>query len=405
MNRNVDELVPAPLRALRDLFVRDGFDLRLVGGCVRDFIKGEHPHDVDLCTDAFPDEQLALYQKHGLKYIETGLQHGTLTVVLDGESYEITSLRTEDEHDGRYAKMTYTRDWVEDLSRRDLTINAMSLDFDGNILDPFGGQADLEAHVVRFVGDAEGRMTEDYLRILRYFRFLGRMHPTAPSSEVLNAMLPRQEIMNCVHGLRGISAERIWTETSKILTHFSGYWVYPLMMELGVGDYTALPTGDDHAFRWFHVLKTKDLHHVNAQAALLLTPFMKDEQQVDQVAKDLKWRSAERDVVKHVISYDGVVTSTELMYQLLVMGKKPEHVYAAALFYDAPSIVLNKLQGFISGKAMPAFPVTGDDLKTSGVKPGPLMGQMMKKLREYWFYSDCSTTKQQLLDHLSTHQQ
>lgn len=399
---HINQLVPQPLRALRDLFVQEGFDLRLVGGCVRDFLSGTQPHDVDLCTDAFPDEQLALYQKHGIKYVETGLQHGTLTVVLEDESYEITSLRTEEEHDGRYAKMTYTRDWVEDLSRRDLTINAMSLDFDGGLLDPFGGQADLENGIVRFVGDAESRMTEDYLRILRYFRFLGRMHPVHPGAEALNAMLPEQEIRNCVHGLRGISAERIWTETSKILTHFSGYWVYPLMMELGVDEHTALPNGDARAFAWFINLHKDDLRALDAPAAVLLASFMRDEAHVEQVAKALKWRSVERDVVKHIVSYDYAVTTSELMYQYYVMGRKLDLVLSAAVYFDV-SDAISQLGRIKSGAMLKReFPVSGDDLKALGVKPGPELGVALKKLKEYWFYNGCTAPRDVLLQYAQT---
>lgn len=397
---HLNQMIPLPLRELRALFVQEGFDLRLVGGCVRDYLNNEPPHDVDLCTDAFPDEQLALYQKHGIKYVETGLQHGTLTVVLDGESYEITSLRTEEEHDGRYAKMTYTRDWVEDLSRRDLTINAMSLDFDGKLLDPFGGQADLENSIVRFVGDAEGRMTEDYLRILRYFRFLGRMHPTEPESGVLAGMLPEQEIRNCVHGLRGISAERIWTETSKILTHFSGYWIYPLMMRLGVGEHTALPNGDETAFAWFGKLQVSGLlHTTECRAAILLAPFMRDEAHVEQIAKALKWKSVERDIVKHIVSYDYTVSTVELLYQYFVMNKKLDYVRAAAAFFDCEqaSVMLGR---YADGEPSPVFPVTGDDLKAVGVKPGPEIGQTLKMLRECWFYNNCYWSRERLLQYL-----
>src|SRR6185369_1702537 len=112
------------LSYLRHLFVAEGFDLRLVGGCVRDMLAGVEPKDIDICTDATPEEQIALYKKYGaIQYVETGLQHGTITVVppsRDGHPYEITSLRTETDHDGRHATVEYTRDWVADLGRRDL---------------------------------------------------------------------------------------------------------------------------------------------------------------------------------------------------------------------------------------------------------------------------------------------
>jgi len=162
------------LWCLRDAFRAQGFDLKLVGGCVRDLMLGLTPKDVDLHTDATPDECVLIYQAEGVRFEETGLSHGTISVIFDHVAYEITSLRTDTETDGRHAVVSYTRDWHTDLRRRDFRFNAMSMSFEGDILDPFGGQADLEAGVVRFVGDAETRIKEDYLRILRWFRFRGR---------------------------------------------------------------------------------------------------------------------------------------------------------------------------------------------------------------------------------------
>ena len=162
------------LKTLRAAFQACGFDIRLVGGAVRDIVAGEDPKDLDFCTDANPTEQLEIYTANGYKYVETGLQHGTITVVIDHVGYEITSLRTETDHEGRHATVAYTRDWMDDLSRRDFTFNAMAMTFDGVLIDPFGGQEDLRNQIVRFVGNANDRVKEDYLRILRWFRFQAR---------------------------------------------------------------------------------------------------------------------------------------------------------------------------------------------------------------------------------------
>ena len=162
------------LKALRAQFVAAGFDLRLVGGVVRDTIASIPAKDIDLCTDATPEQQIEIYHRYGYRAIPTGLQHGTITVVLDSVPYEITSLRIDVKTDGRHAEVEFTNDWHADLARRDLTINAMAMTFDGEVIDPFGGQQDLQDRVVRFVGDAEQRIQEDYLRILRCIRFMGR---------------------------------------------------------------------------------------------------------------------------------------------------------------------------------------------------------------------------------------
>lgn len=404
---DVNQIAPQPLCELRDMFVRAGFDLRLVGGCVRDMLGGNVPHDIDLCTDAFPDEQIELYKSNGVKFIETGLQHGTVTVVLDNESYEITSLRTEDEHDGRYAKMTYTRDWVEDLSRRDLTVNAMSLDFDGVLTDPFGGQADLERGIIRFVGDAEERMTEDYLRILRYFRFLGRLGPAVVDEVALKETMPVEAIRNCVHGLRQISAERVWAETSKILSHHSGYWVYPLMIEMGVMDYTDLPAGNPDQMMWFKTMyarhtmsKMKFQQVVNLWPVVAVASFVDDVQHAEKLAKALKWSSQERDAVKHIKSYNDALVEWEIGYKVHVNGENPLYGFCAGVYYNGDWIAQDCAKR-LQGLSAPNFEVTGGDLIALGVLKGPAVGAALKKLREYWYVTGMRADKDVLLAYFS----
>ena len=220
------------LKALRAAFQSRGFDIRLVGGAVRDILVGVEPKDMDFCTDANPDEQREIYTAHGYRFVETGLQHGTITVVIDHVGYEITSLRTETDHDGRHATVAYTRDWMEDLSRRDFTFNAMAMTFDGEVIDPFGGRDDLQNQMVRFVGDADARVKEDYLRILRWFRFQarfgkpGRIDPAA-----------WQAILDNYKGLKQISRERVWSELKKIVVHPRGSALFAVMHEIGMGEF------------------------------------------------------------------------------------------------------------------------------------------------------------------------
>jgi tRNA nucleotidyltransferase/poly(A) polymerase len=173
-NKILQHCLNDDLRQLRKLFQHYGFDLRIVGGAVRDIMCGQTPKDIDLCTNAYPDEAIKIYTDQEIRFEPTGIDHGTISVIMNGETYEITSLRYDTETDGRHAKVTFTRLWYEDLARRDLTINAMSMSFDGVLDDPYGGRDDLQNNVVQFVGDAGARIQEDYLRILRYFRFAGR---------------------------------------------------------------------------------------------------------------------------------------------------------------------------------------------------------------------------------------
>ncbi len=146
-------------------------EIRYVGGCIRKIIKGEIVDDIDLATNLNPQQVCDVLKKNNINFYETGIEHGTITAVIDNYNFEITSLREDVETDGRHAKVKFSTDWKNDASRRDFTINAIYADLDGNLFDPFNGKDDLEKGVIRFIGDPELRIKEDYLRILRYFRF------------------------------------------------------------------------------------------------------------------------------------------------------------------------------------------------------------------------------------------
>lgn len=188
-----------------------GASLRAVGGAVRNTLLGEPITDVDLATPLTPEDVAQRAGAAGLAVHPTGLAHGTLTVVAGGHPFEITTLRRDVETDGRHAVVAYTTDWRQDAGRRDFTINALYSSLDGTVFDYFGGLADLEAHRVRFIGEAEERIREDYLRILRFFRFTAEygQGPSDPAGLLACAKLK--------HGLARISAERIGAEMMKLV--------------------------------------------------------------------------------------------------------------------------------------------------------------------------------------------
>ena len=146
-------------------------EVRYVGGCIRKIIKGETVDDIDLATNLNPQQVCEALTKNNINFYNTGIEHGTITAVIENYNFEITSLRVDVETDGRHAQVKFSTDWKEDASRRDFTINAIYSDMKGNLFDPFNGKEDLEKGVVKFIGDPEIRIKEDYLRILRYFRF------------------------------------------------------------------------------------------------------------------------------------------------------------------------------------------------------------------------------------------
>lgn len=188
-----------------------GQDVRFVGGCVRDAIAGRVVKDVDIATPDRPEKVMALLEKAGIKVVPTGLKHGTVTAVINGKTFEITTLRVDVETDGRRAKVAFTEDWLEDAKRRDFTINTLSSTPDGDVYDPFGGMDDLAYGRVRFVGVARERLEEDLLRVLRFFRFYADYGRPDPDDEALAAC------RSVAHRLSELSAERIQSELFRIL--------------------------------------------------------------------------------------------------------------------------------------------------------------------------------------------
>ena len=212
------------LRAVLDALPR----ARLVGGCVRDALADRPVADVDLATPDPPDDVIAALARAGLKSAPTGLQHGTVTAIADHRGFEVTTLRRDVATDGRHAEVAWTDDWQEDAARRDFTVNAMSMSRDGALFDYFGGADDLRDGRIRFVGDPAARIAEDYLRILRFFRFQARYGRHAPDGATLAAL------REGVDGLSILSPERIWSECKRILLAPDPAASLRLMAELGV---------------------------------------------------------------------------------------------------------------------------------------------------------------------------
>jgi poly(A) polymerase len=208
---NAPWLKEKPLRDLLAVLDRDGEEARVVGGAVRNALLSLPHGDVDIATTALPQEVMRRADAAGFKAVPTGINHGTVTIVADGRPYEVTTLREDVETFGRHATVRFGRDWKRDADRRDFTMNALSLSADGTVHDHIGGLADLEKRHVRFIGDAATRIREDYLRILRFFRFhayYGEGHPDAAG---LHAAIAARA------GLEQLSRERLRMELMKLL--------------------------------------------------------------------------------------------------------------------------------------------------------------------------------------------
>ncbi len=377
-------IINSQLTTLRTIYQAAGFDIRVVGGAVRDLIMGKTPKDIDLCTDATPEEQIEIYKANGIRYIETGLQHGTISVVLAGEVYEITTLRYETDHDGRHAVVHYTRDWEKDLSRRDLTVNAMAMDFDGQVFDPFNGREDIKNGCVRFVGDASERIQEDYLRILRFFRFYGRIGKTEIDSTTMRAIIKHG------HGLSGISKERVWSEMSKIITGNRAGEVLKAMFDLGVHRHIGLPEAE----AGIHRLETASKYTSDPVALMVsLLAWKYGHGEMPEPFTTWKMSRDEVQLAETLVGYGFFERAMRDYEALMVLDKvKKEHIVQMAAIAGQPDMVAQ-----IEAWDMPVFPVGGTDMLAKGVS-GQAIGAHLKEMKEIWFYSMYAMTKDELME-------
>lgn len=364
------------IQKLGDLFAREGYELRLVGGVVRDLIQSKKPKDVDLASNATPDEMVKLAEKYKLKTIPTGLQHGTLTFVINGEGYEITTLRIDAETDGRHARVEYTKDWQLDAERRDLTFNAMSMDLSGELYDYFDGERDLKSGTARFVGDAEKRIQEDYLRILRYFRFQGRTSNPKWDEETLTAIKKNAD------GLNRISGERIWMEMEKILSGAHVKDIIEKMKATGVFERIGLKgTGD-----FIRVVST-------GNGLLILASLVSDESNLKEIRERWKFDGKTDKVLSFIITNRSKKFDFDNAKRWIILNKGDKDLIALLALYQGNKSLSQEVSKWV----VPEFPVTGEDLKAKGFKPGPEFGKELNRLKAEWVNSGFSLSKEELL--------
>jgi poly(A) polymerase len=220
----------SPLSDILAVLDRAGEEARVVGGAVRNTLIGDPPGDIDIATTALPAEVAERVEAAGFRAVPTGVEHGTLTVVAAGQPFEITTLREDVETFGRRAKVAFGRDWKRDAERRDFTMNALSASREGKLYDYVGGLRDIAARRVRFIGNAASRIAEDYLRILRFFRFHAAYGEGAPDAEGLAACIAGRG------GLEQLSRERVRMELFKLLVARHAVGALAVMTETGLLD-------------------------------------------------------------------------------------------------------------------------------------------------------------------------
>lgn len=359
------------LQKLARAFKLHGYEIRIVGGAVRDMLLKQEPKDIDLCTNATPAEMIAIIEDMGFAYIPTGLQHGTITIVVNGEQFEVTTLRIDTETDGRHAEVEFTRSFELDAARRDLTINAMSMDFDGNIYDYFGGQEDLKTYRVRFVGDADARVKEDYLRILRYFRFMARFGNIDQCLEEVAVICTRENL----EGLKGISVERYWLEMQKLVISLYANEVLDCMYYHGVLKTLGLNKRNACTIKLSAVGALSTMVNVDTVDSFLSMWKLSNDE-----SKQLRWL-----VDNKYKQYD--------WQEQLVDGVPRQWVMDMCLINYEDLFLWNKTRFW----DVPTFPVTGQDLLDRGMKPGVELGNTLRALRQAWKDSRFQLSKEDLL--------
>jgi poly(A) polymerase len=361
--------------------------VRFVGGCVRNAVMGRPGSDLDLSTQLTPDETEEALTAAGLRQVPTGKAFGTITAVVGKTPYEITSLREDVESDGRRAVVKYTTDWAKDAQRRDFYLNALYADFDGQVYDPTGfGLEDAQTGRVRFIGDAEQRIREDYLRILRFFRF------TAGYGQVFDAA----SLAACVAlktGIDGLSGERLWQEMSKMLDLRDPLHAFEVMS--GEGILMHVVPG------WTHqATKLPELSAMLGLSGDVARRFMAlldggiglDHAALKAVQERLKFSKALSDRLYAAgVAAARLADADEGVLKLLIyrLGREAveDAVYLiAAHLGRSPQALLGHLQAL----HVPPFPLKGADLIARGLEPGPEVGARLKQIETEWLEHDFS---------------
>ena len=383
--------------AVFDALSHNGIETRAVGGAVRNTLLGLPVTEIDLATTAVPERVVALAEKAGLKAVPTGIDHGTITVVANGVPFEVTTLRCDVETFGRHAKVAFTTSWEEDASRRDFTLNALYADRDGTVFDPLGGFADLAAGRVRFIGDAEARIKEDYLRILRFFRFnayygKGEMDPDGLKAAV-----------RLRGGLEQLSAERVGGELRRILVAPGALRTIEALYDYGL--LTGLLGGVPRLGSFAKLFAIETAVGSTANAALrlaTLTIFV--EEDVARLVQRLRLSNAEQAVLM-LAAQAGLAAALpdetaakEALYRLGAGSYQAYLLLAWAESGAGPDDrCWNSAFTLPDRWHAPCFPLRGPDIMALGELKGPEIGEALRRLERDWIEGGFGLDREQLL--------
>jgi poly(A) polymerase len=381
-------LKDAGVARLLALLDGEGEEARVVGGAVRNALMGMPVNEIDVATTALPQEVVRRAEAAGHKTVPTGIEHGTVTVIVDGHPFEVTTLRQDIETFGRKARVVFGRDWIADAERRDFTVNALSASASGDVFDYVGGLADIAARKVRFIGEPEKRIAEDYLRILRFFRFHAYFAGGAPDAAGLLA---------CIRGRVGLdtlSRERLRMEMLKLLLAPHATPTLAIMAEAGI---LGMVLGGVPLLASFENL-------VKAEASIGAAPDagrrlgalgVAVKEDAERLAQRLRLANAEAerlaalDLWWRVSPAAGEQTAHALLYRL---GPQSYEDRVLVAWARSPAGVSDHawrdLATLPQRWTAPEFPLKAADFMRRGVEAGPRLGAAMRAAKEAWIAAD-----------------
>lgn len=357
---------------------------RYVGGAVRDTLLGLMVADVDIATTLLPQEVIDRLEAAGVKAVPTGVDHGTITAAIDGKNYEITTLRRDVATDGRRATVAFSEDWREDAARRDFTINALYADPDtGEIFDYFNGQHDLEDGVLRFIGEPAERIAEDFLRILRYFRFLARYGSGPLNQDALDACVQG------AHGLTALSRERIAQELARLLSLKDPVNSVRLMQQHGIFTPFLPELADDAADRLERLVAREQQYDAPISLAARFLAILKpDYVAVDKVAARLKMSNKMRESISRRVQSP---TPNGHNIRAIAYRTDADTARDAAMLYASGDILAACLSKLSDWDA-PTLQIKGGDLIRMGLPAGPLVARTLQAIEAKWIADDFPAT-------------
>jgi len=399
----------AATRRVLGALTAKGAEARFVGGSVRDAILGRPVKDVDIATAEPPETVTQLLAAAGIAVIPTGIAHGSLTAVVDGAHFEITTLRRDVETDGRRARIAFTEDWAVDASRRDLTINALSAEPDGTIHDPCGGYQDLIAGRIRFVGDARTRIEEDVLRLLRFFRFYahyGKPPVDADALEACRAMAPE---------LARLSGERVAAETLRLLAAPDPASVIALMAREGIVAHFLPEAGDVAVLRALVTVEGLGSGADSIRRLAALIAPARGRAGADALSRRLRFSSAERERLVALVAPQEALESEmpekeqrrklyrlggELFRDLALLAWAREIAATGPSSRRASEAWRAELAA-AAGWTKPELPLKGRDALALGIPAGPAVGRLLVALEAWWIAEDFRPGREECLAKLA----